>query len=217
MAQHNQDKPVILCVEDEPELLRDIADELNEAGYQAMPANSVSVAWQLMQDTKPHLILCDISMPVASGYTLLEKVQNCKAHFADIPFVFLTALNDPRDIIQGKRLGADDYLVKPIDYDLLLATIEARLRQVIRIQASFASDSAMIDPQQIAAIYGLTPSEIRVTIALCEGQSLKQVAENLRIARTTVAFHLRNIFQKTNVSRQGELVAKVLKIIKTTK
>lgn len=211
MTQHNQDKPIILCVEDEPELLRDIADELTEAGYQALPAKSVSEAWQLIQNTKPHLILCDISMPIASGYALLEKVQNCKAHLADIPFVFLTALNDPRDIIHGKRLGADDYLVKPIDYDLLLATVEARLRQVSRMQTSLASEPAMLDPQKIAAIYGLTSTEIRVTIALCEGQSLKQVAESLNIARTTVAFHLRNIFQKTNVSRQAELVAMMLK------
>ena len=51
----------------------------------------------------------------------------------DIPFIFLTALADRNDVLIGKQAGADDYLVKPIDYEILLATIAARLEQVARV------------------------------------------------------------------------------------
>ena len=51
-----------------------------------------------------------------------------------MPFIFLTALADRNDVLVGKQAGADDYLVKPIDYDLLLATVAARLSQVARVQ-----------------------------------------------------------------------------------
>lgn len=211
MKPVEENAPIILCVEDEQALCRDIADELREAGYQAIEAASVKQAWQILQDTLPDLILCDISMPFESGYVLLEKVQQAGTTFAHTPFVFLTALSDPIEVVKGKRLGADDYLIKPIDYDLLLATVEARLRQVGRIQANIAQTPNLVDEEQLVIQYGLTPTEVRVTQALSEGFSIAEVAENMNVARTTAAFHLRNIFQKTAVNRQAELVALVVK------
>lgn len=208
-VKHNA--PIVLCVEDEQELCHDIADELREAGYQVIETASVQEAWQSLQVTQPDLILCDISMPFESGYVLLEKVQQAGAVYANTPFVFLTALSDPIEVIRGKRQGADDYLVKPIDYDLLLATVEARLRQVGRIQAGIAQTPNLIDEEKLSVEYGLTPTEVRVTLALSEGLSVAEVATKMSVARTTAAFHLRNIFQKTGVNRQAELVALVMK------
>src|SRR5690554_6587642 len=112
MKPVEENAPIILCVEDEQALCRDIADELREAGYQAIEAASVKQAWQILQDTLPDLILCDISMPFESGYVLLEKVQQAGTTFAHTPFVFLTALSDPIEVVKGKRLGADDYLIR---------------------------------------------------------------------------------------------------------
>src|SRR5699024_9888272 len=149
------------------------------------------------------LILCDISMPGLDGFGLLEAVQAKGPEYADIPFVFLSAFSDPREIIEGKRLGADDYLVKPIDYDLLLATVHARLRQVERIQ--LAQQQADITPaaDTLTSRFDLTPTEARVAIALTEGLQPAQIAEGFGIARTTVAFHMRNIFDKTRTGRQA--------------
>src|SRR5690606_30486081 len=124
---------VILCVEDELDLLRDTAEELSDAGFTPLLASNSEDALEQIRMTRPDLILCDISMPGQDGFGLLRAVQDMAPDYAGIPFVFLTALSDPREVVEGKRLGADDYLVKPIDYDLLLATIEARLRQVKRI------------------------------------------------------------------------------------
>src|SRR5699024_1507946 len=125
-------------------------------------------------------------------------------------FVFLTALSDPREVVAGKRFGADDYLVKPIDYDLLLATVEARLRQVGRIRDARQNTAAPLDATLSRDSYELTPAESRVAIALSEGNQPLEVAHSLNISRTTVAFHLRNIYAKTGTNRQAELVALLL-------
>lgn len=205
-AKPQQSRTVVLCVEDEEGLRRDIADELAEAGYAALEARNGAEALDLMGAVRPDLILCDISMPGLNGYEVLKAVQAKGPTHAGIPFVFLSALGDPREIIEGKRLGADDYLVKPIDYDLLLATVHARLRQIGRIRAAHTADAAALP-----TAFGLTPAEARIAVALTEGRPPAQIAADFGIARTTVAFHMRNIFQKTGTSRQAELVAVLLK------
>lgn len=202
---------IILCVEDEPDLLRDIGEELTEAGYTAAEVASGDEALAWMQSNRPDLILCDISMPGPDGFDVLEAIRAKGADYANIPFVFLTALSDPREVVAGKRLGADDYLVKPIDYDLLLATVEARLRQVQRIADAQPANGGQVDANTLHARFEMTPAEARVAATLCEGLQPIQVAEQLNISRTTVAFHLRNIYAKTDTNRQAELVALLLR------
>ena len=204
-------QPVILCVEDEEELRRDLADELSEAGYKVMEACNGVQALAQLDVMRPDLILCDISMPGLNGYDVLRATQTKASDYAEIPFVFLTALADPREIIEGKRSGADDYLVKPIDYDLLLATVHARLRQIARIRSSQSSNRSIADATTLSRSFGLTPSEARVALALVDGKQPAQIAAQFKIARSTVAFHMRNIFQKTGTNRQAELVALLLR------
>ncbi len=202
-------RPLILCIEDEEELRRDLCDELSEAGYDVLEASGGKQALQLLATSRPDLILCDISMPEMSGYEVLKAVQEKEQDYANIPFVFLSALADSREVIEGKRQGADDYLIKPIDYDLLLITIHARLRQISRIQSQHLAMNT-IDAALLSRRYSLTPTEARVAIALTEGKQLAQIAKDFAIARTTIAFHMRNIFQKTGTNRQAELVTLLL-------
>jgi DNA-binding NarL/FixJ family response regulator len=205
-----EQRTVILCVEDEADLRRDIVDELGEAGYAVVQARNGEEALQLLDAIRPDLILCDISMPGLNGFDVLRTAQAKGTDYSAIPFVFLSALADPREVVAGKRLGADDYLVKPIDYDLLLATVEARLRQVTRIKSSRRSVRNGIDEDELYTSWQLTPTEARVTKALSMGKTLSQIAADFDISRTTVAFHMRNVFQKTGTTRQAELVARVL-------
>lgn len=214
MSARCAQQPVILCVDDEPDLLRDLGEELHEAGYQVLAADSGRAALAQIRRCRPDLILCDISMPRMDGFELLEAVRGRGAQLASIPFVFLTALSDPRDVVAGKRVGADDYLVKPIDYDLLLATVQARLRQVQRIRAAGPRPAPGLQAQALAQRLGLTPAEARVAAGLTRGgKSLEQVAADLDIARSTAAFHLRNIFAKTGTNRQADLVALVFRTL----
>ncbi|MBV2145075.1 response regulator transcription factor [Falsochrobactrum sp. TDYN1] len=204
-------RSVILCIEDEAQLRRDIRDELFEAGYDVVEAGDGKEAFDKLAQVCPDLVLCDISMPGLNGYGVLEALQERGPDYAKIPFVFLSALADPRHIVDGKRLGADDYLVKPIDYDLLLATVEARLRQIDRIRSALPMEPAGPDFTTRSVSYGFTPAEIRITQALTQGRKLTQIAVDLGVSRSTVAFHMRNIFQKTGTGRQAELVALLLK------
>lgn len=118
---------LILCAEDQDSLRTDICDELREAGYGVLEATDGDETLRQIQAAVPDLILCDINMPGRNGYEVLAEIRRLRPDLADTPFVFLSALSDPGEVVEGKRLGADDYLVKPIDFDLLLATIEARL------------------------------------------------------------------------------------------
>ena len=202
---------VILCIEDEAQLRRDIRDELVEVGYDVVEADNGEQALEKLAQTCPDLVLCDISMPGLNGYGVLKALQERGPDYAEIPFVFLSALADPRHIVDGKRLGADDYLVKPIDYDLLLATVEARLRQIERIRSARRMEPIASDFATLSASYDLTPAETRITEALTQGRKLTQIAADLGVSRSTVAFHMSNIFQKTETGRQAELVALLLK------
>ena len=124
----------IAVVEDEADIRSLIVEELEDEGYEVACAVNGSEGLKLIQDFKPQLVLSDITMPVLDGYGMLEGLRELKA-FHSTPIVFLSALADRRHIIQGKKMGVDDYVTKPIDFELLLATIEARLREVERMTA----------------------------------------------------------------------------------
>lgn len=123
----------ILCIEDEDMIRQDIVEELTDAGHDVMQASDGSEGLKLLLSKMPDLVLCDISMPVMDGHTLLTELRESYPEHDDLPFVFLSALADRDDVIAGKKLGADDYLTKPIDFEMLHATIESRLRQVGRM------------------------------------------------------------------------------------
>src|SRR6266849_3977768 len=67
----------------------------------------------------PDLVLCDINLPVMSGFEVLERLNALAPRLGRIPFVFLTALTDRDSELRARRLGADDYVTKPIDFDML--------------------------------------------------------------------------------------------------
>ena len=139
MSRHTSSS-LIVVVEDEEGLRCDIVEELQEAGYRTLAAREGQEALDLLVDTTPDLLLCDITMPGLDGYEVLRKLRIDRPDLSNTPFVFLTALSDPNEIIEGKLQGADDYLVKPVDYDLLLATVSARLRQVDRMRSRHEGD-----------------------------------------------------------------------------
>jgi DNA-binding NarL/FixJ family response regulator len=253
------------------------------------------------------------------GKRFMSHLRRTRPDLDDVPFVFLTALSSRQQVIDGRMAGADDYVTKPIDYDLLRATVEARLNRMQRLRAMpgdrsglaaldrlalgvvlldanggvvhanplaqslsgaagislsgrFAASgengrklSALIaglapgkgmaptglrlddgcqlmiigmslpahshhdeavamlilsgtdskppmDTATLGQLFGLTPMEAQVACLLAEGLRRSQIADRLAISGTTVAFHLRNIFSKTGVQRQAELVALILSV-----
>src|SRR3990170_7149366 len=123
----------ILCVEDEEDLRKDIVEELREAGYKTLEAENGKVALEAIIAEKPDLVLCDITMPVMDGHALLEELRINHPDKHELPFVFLSALADRDNLMKGKKLGVDDYLTKPVDYELLLAAVDSRLQHAQRV------------------------------------------------------------------------------------
>ena len=154
----------ILCVEDENDLRSDICEELVAAGYEVDEAGTGQEALDLLREGRYDLVLCDITMPRMSGLDLLRQVRQ-QPGLGDLPFIFLTALAGRQDIIAGKEAGVDDYLTKPIDFDLMLITIAARLDQVARIKGARVQEDG--DSQSLrAALLGADEALNRIAIGV---------------------------------------------------
>ncbi len=129
----------VLCIEDEPAILRDIVEELHDHGFRVEAACSAEAAVPIIDQQAPDLIVCDMQMPGMSGLELLEQLRARGDAAASIPFVFLTAFSDRATMISGRKAGADDYLVKPVDYELLIAAVESHLHNAMRRSARVAA------------------------------------------------------------------------------
>src|SRR6202167_6627111 len=105
----------ILCIEDDLETASLIAEEFAERGYEMALAHDGQAGFSPVLTLQPDVVLCDVSMPIMNGYEVLDRLTELTPRFASMPFIFLTALGDRDDQLKGRRLGAVDYVVNPID------------------------------------------------------------------------------------------------------
>ncbi len=125
----------ILCVEDEVDIRSNIADILRDEGYDVIEAGNGYEGFELFLSDRPDLIISDIMMPELDGYGLLKFVRDAEGFKnSTIPFIFLTALGQKDNVIKGVNLSANDYLVKPIDFDLLIAKVKEKTTNHQRIE-----------------------------------------------------------------------------------
>ena len=103
--------------------------KLNDEGHITVEAGNGLEGLEKLAVDRPDLILSDITMPEMNGYQFFRTVKERHPEHAETPFIFLSALSDRDDELKGLRLGVDDYLTKPIDFDLLLARVELGLRR----------------------------------------------------------------------------------------
>lgn len=120
----------VLILDDEKPFLEIVKGILSEAGYYCFTAMTGEEGLHLLETMTPDIVVCDInfSKPHMSGFAFYEKFRAIDK-FLTTPFIFLSGLDQDVLIRTGKKLGADDYLLKPVDTELLLATIEGKLRR----------------------------------------------------------------------------------------
>ncbi|MGE5383880.1 MAG: response regulator [Omnitrophica WOR_2 bacterium] len=128
MSTSSENQIKILLIEDDKALALTITNLLRVKGYDVTHAPDGAVGIQKAFEIIPDLILCDISMKEISGYDVFNVLKESSAT-SMIPFVFLTAKSELKDIRFGMQLGADDYIVKPFEYDELLTSIATRLNK----------------------------------------------------------------------------------------
>jgi len=185
----------ILCIEDDRETAALIADELVDRGYAVTVAHDGREGLAAILRTMPDLVLSDISMPVMSGFELLERLTALAPRFAHMPFVFLTALTDRDNELKGRQLGADDYVTKPIDFELLATIITARLAGVARTG---------VWPKTV----GLNDREVEVLTWVARGKTSAEIAQIIGLTKRTVDFHIDNARGKLGAATRTEAVIK---------
>jgi DNA-binding response OmpR family regulator len=116
----------LLVVEDDPAILRGLADNLRFESYDVVTASDGETAYRLIHDRTPDLVVLDLMLPNMSGYELCRKLR---AEEIATPIVMLTARGEESDRVLGLDLGADDYITKPFSVRELLARIRAVLRR----------------------------------------------------------------------------------------
>ena len=126
--QRSKGVPRILIIEDDELVGEMIASMLQMEGYETIRARDGQQGVEEARKRPPDLILCDVLMPRMDGYATLNAIRQ-NAATATIPFVFLTGQTTKADLRQGMELGADDYLVKPVVINELLAAVQTRLQK----------------------------------------------------------------------------------------
>ena len=116
----------ILIVDDEPEIVRGLEDNLRFEGYQTLVATNGEDGLRLAASEAPDLVLLDIMMPRLSGWDVCRELRR---KGIDVPIIMLTARGEEADRVRGLELGADDYLAKPFSLRELLARVRAVLRR----------------------------------------------------------------------------------------
>jgi DNA-binding response OmpR family regulator len=163
----------ILVVDDDALMRRSLAFNLQQAGYQASTAGTAEDALALARRQPPDLVLLDIGLPGMDG---LEALRQFKDQLG-VPVIFVTARRRELDEVVGLELGADDYVTKPFDVDVLLAHIKAVLRRVqqparpAEAGASLQVGDLLIDPlahtvSLAGRVVDLSPREFNLLHAL---------------------------------------------------
>jgi DNA-binding response OmpR family regulator len=116
----------VLAIEDDPAILRGLADNLRFEGYEVLTAADGETGYRLQQERKPDLILLDLMLPRMSGFEFCRKLRG---EGIQTPVLMLTARSEEPDRVLGLDLGADDYVTKPFSVRELMARVRALLRR----------------------------------------------------------------------------------------
>jgi DNA-binding NarL/FixJ family response regulator len=185
----------ILCIDDDRDTAALICEELVDRGFDVDAAYNGHDGLTAILTKPPDLVLSDIGMPGMSGFQVLARLTSMAPRFEGMPFVFLTALGDHDSELKGWQLGADDYLTKPVDYDVLAAVIGARLSRVAR---------SAVWPGQV----GLGEREVETLTWAARGKTFEEIGTILSLSKRTVEYHLENARRKLGVATRTQALIK---------
>jgi DNA-binding NarL/FixJ family response regulator len=185
----------ILCIDGDRETGAVIAQELDSRGFAVVLADNGPEGFVAILKEKPDLVLCEIGLPLMSGFELLERLSEIAPSVGRTPFVFLAESADREAELKARRLGADDYVTKPIDFDLLATIIGARLAGVAR---------TALWPKLVS----LNDREIEVLTWVARGKTSAEIANKVRLTKRTVDFHIDNARTKLRAATRTEAAIK---------
>jgi DNA-binding NarL/FixJ family response regulator len=203
----------ILVIDDDPKIRGQTCALLQSEGYATVEARNGREGVALARTERPALVLCDITMPEMNGHRVVEALRQDPAT-AHLPFIFLTGWSEKSDLRTGMNLGADDYLVKPVEPLELLGAVSARLRRRGQttpiVRAASVADAT---PGAIERALGVTAREAEILSWVVQGKTNPEIGTILGIQLTTVKKHLESVFTKLGVENRTAAVTLVLEKI----
>ena len=163
----------IYYVEDDESISRTVKTFLEREGYKVSVFRKIADAKQAMKNTCPDMALVDWNMPDGSGNALCQWIRSV---YKELPVIFLTVRGDTDDIVSGFRNGADDYVVKPFELEVLLSRIRALLKRAGNMSRQYLScDTISLDRKRTAVYCDseevlLSPSEYQLLLYLLQNK-----------------------------------------------
>ena len=191
---------------------------LEMEGFSVFCAEDGHRGIELARSRAPDLILCDVMMPGLDGHGVLRALRADPAT-ATIPLIFLTAKGEKVDQRAGMNLGADDYLVKPVTKEEVLAAIKARLQrqqqheqstQTLLSQVKFTPDFSSAVPLESL---GLSPREAQVLLWIAQGKNNEEIGIILGASRNTIKKHVLHVLEKLGVETRNAAAIRAIELL----
>jgi two-component system response regulator FixJ len=193
-----QPEPVVFVIDDDDAVRESIAFLLTTAGISTRAFESAKAFLEVLPETNSGCIIADVRMPDISGIDLLRAVRERKP---DLPVIVITGHGDVPLAVEAMKLGAQDFLEKPFDDDLLIASVRAALSQ----EADSARRNAEI-AEINDKLNGLSNRERQVLEGLVAGKANKVIAFDLGISPRTVEIYRANLMTKMAANSLSDLV-----------
>lgn len=205
----------VLVIEDQPQMRTNLMLMLQLNGYKVTAVDNGRAGLEASRAEKPDLILCDVMMPELDGYGVLEALRQDE-DTAGIPFIFLTAKGDKKEQRAGMRLGADDYLTKPVTEADLVDSVRVRLERVAELERRVRERAAAKPDFSSAAplrSLGLTEREAEVLLWVAQGKTSPDIALILGITEATAKKHVCNILEKLGLESRSAATLRALEVL----
>jgi DNA-binding NarL/FixJ family response regulator len=177
-------RPRILCIEDDPETVELLVEVLQDEGFEPIVAMDGIEGIRRFNEA-PSAILCDVDMPHMSGFGVLRELRKSVGQLRNIPFLFITAYGSRESHLRARRLGCDDFLTKPLDFELMVEILRNRLAQ---------------GPRTVPVDFSLTDREVEALTWVAKGKSSADIAVLMDVSERTVNFHINNVIRKLGVA-----------------
>ena len=196
----------LLIIEDDPQLSSNMELILKMEGFQVMVAADGLSGLAMIRTKKPDLILCDILLPGLDGYFVFETIKN-NPLLAKIPFLFVSALDEPPQVRKGMLIGADDYITKPFAAEDLVAAVATRLERFAAIRPPSPNKRGEGTSEQKARLRSITRREREILLLVATGLTSREIADTLCISKKTVDVHRSRLMKKLDAANAVALAS----------
>jgi DNA-binding NarL/FixJ family response regulator len=199
-----KDNKKLLLIDDDPNLILLVKDYLEFRGYYVDTAENGREALELLDNTVPDMIICDVMMPEMDGYSLVKHIRE-EPTTNRIPVLFLSAKGQSQDRVKGLNEGADVYMVKPFEPEELVAQVESSLNQIRRWEQGRPKNLEGMPTIHVPHNVELTPTELKVVQLVAKGMANREIAKQLNVSQRTIESHVSNMLNKTSLNNRTEL------------